>query len=101
LGIVDLELRPLTPSKGERDLVCSLPAMDRDLARTWAAGTLVPNSAARSSQLLRRARINSGLSLRSASAVTRTIAKEFNDDRYFASEGSLSDYEALDRAPRH
>ena len=53
------------------------------------------------SHLFRAARSRMGLSFRDASAMSRRIASELGDEQYFAASGSLSDYEALDRPPRH
>jgi hypothetical protein len=39
--------------------------------------------------------------LREASAMSKGIASALHDPHYFASPGSLSDYEASDRPPRH
>jgi transcriptional regulator with XRE-family HTH domain len=52
-------------------------------------------------RLLQRARLQAGLSLRDASVLSRQIADELGDDRFFAAPGSLSDYEAQDTCPRH
>src|SRR5262249_44156210 len=50
---------------------------------------------------IRGARARAGLSLRQASEMTREIARSLADRRYFASPGSLSEYEATNTAPRH
>jgi transcriptional regulator with XRE-family HTH domain len=50
---------------------------------------------------IRKAREQAGLSLREASEMSREIAQSLRDRRYFASPGSLSEYEATDTAPRH
>jgi hypothetical protein len=45
-------------------------------------------------------RLRNGLSFRQASLLSREIARELGDERYFAAIASLSDYEASDTAPR-
>jgi hypothetical protein len=51
--------------------------------------------------LLRSGRLRAGLSFRQASALSRKIAEELGDERYFTAAGSLSDYEATNMPPRH
>jgi hypothetical protein len=51
--------------------------------------------------LLRDARNRRSLSFRETSAMSRQIANLLGDEHYFASPGSLSDYETLDMPPRH
>ena len=51
--------------------------------------------------LLRRARLQMGLSFRAAAAMSRELADALGDQRYFTASGSLSDYEAFYTPPRH
>ncbi len=51
--------------------------------------------------LLRKGRQRVGLSFRQASAMSRKIAQELGDQRYFTAIGSLSDYESAEAPPRH
>jgi transcriptional regulator with XRE-family HTH domain len=51
--------------------------------------------------LLRHNRLRAGLSFRQASGLSRRIAEELGDERYYTAAGSLSDYEATNRPPRH
>jgi len=51
--------------------------------------------------LVRSGRLRAGLSFRQASALSRKIAEELGDERYFTAAGSLSDYEATNMPPRH
>ena len=51
--------------------------------------------------LLRQGRQSVGLSFRQASAMSREIARNFGDQRYFTAIGSLSDYESSEAPPRH
>jgi hypothetical protein len=92
LGVLDLEIRPL--------LKAEQPDVPKELARHWTPLKLAPQGT-RLSQLLRRARVQAGLSFREASAMSRRVASELGDERYFAAPGSLSDYEAIDTPPRH
>jgi transcriptional regulator with XRE-family HTH domain len=102
LGVVDLELRfrPVTSMRAS-------PAVtDIDIPRDFSeppkrTGIEMPIGRERPSALLREARLRAGLSFRSASKLSREIAKTLGDDRYFASYGTLSDYEAGDKLPRH
>jgi transcriptional regulator with XRE-family HTH domain len=102
LGLVDLELRPLVHPKKRGNPICALPEVAPELARHWTPVTLEKNtSVASPARLLRNARLQAGLSLRTASVMSREIARTLGDERYFTSQGSLSDYEANDRPPRH
>jgi hypothetical protein len=102
LGLVDLEIRPLTPPKRLISPICSLPEVPAELARLWTPDPLQESTPARRpAHLIRDARLRAALSLRAASAMSRHIAKALNDERYFISQGSLSDYEANDTPPRH
>jgi hypothetical protein len=92
MGAVDWEIRPL--------LRPEQPEVPHDLTRHWRPEAL-HNSDMKLGQLLRHARTRKALSFRDASALTREIAKAQGDQQYFASPGSLSDYEALDMPPRH
>ena len=49
--------------------------------------------------LLRQARIRSGMSFREASAASRIMAETLSDPLYFIAAGTLSDYEAADAPP--
>jgi len=100
LGLVDLEIRPLTHPKRSAQPICSLPEVAPDLARLWTPGVLT-KPAAQPAHLLRDARVRAALSLRAASEMSRDIAKALCNKRYFTSQGSLSDYEANDTPPRH
>ena len=102
LGVVDFEIRPLLHARNSASSICSLPEIAPDLARLWTPSHLkktVP--AALPSHVLHNARLRSGLSLRTASAISRDIAEALGDEGYFTSQGSLSDYEARDNPPRH
>jgi len=92
IGVLDLEIRSLL-----KPAQASVP---RELAKHWRPATLGTGES-ELRQLLRGARLRMGLSLREASAMSRRIAEELGDPQYFAAPGSLSDYEALDTAPRH
>ena len=91
LGAVDLEIRRLIP--GEQ------PEVPADFARRWKPQPLDRQSH-KIDRFLSSARLKAGLSLREASQLTREIAKLVDDDRYFVSASSLSNYEAGD-IPRH
>jgi len=92
LGTVDLEMRSLTHNEQAK--------VPKDLARRWKP-TPLPRGNATLSRLLGAARLKTGLSLREASALSRHIAAMFDDEHYFMSPSSLSDYEARDTPPHH
>jgi hypothetical protein len=92
LGTVDLEVRSLI----EPDR----PKIPKDLATRWKPGPLAGPEAVLS-RLLRRARTRMALSIREASALSRRIADDLGNERYFISPSSLSDYEARYTPPRH
>jgi len=102
LGVLDVELR-FRPAAGKR----AAPArtdieIPSDLCEPSKRTAIeLPTGRERPSVLLKKARLRAGLSFRSASALSREIAKTLGDDRYFASAGTLSDYEAGDKLPRH
>ncbi|MDT8069505.1 MAG: hypothetical protein ROO76_15180 [Terriglobia bacterium] len=92
LGIVDMEIR--------RTHAFAEPDVPEELANAWKPeridrqhGGLGP--------LLRRTRRQAALSFREASTRSRRLADLLGDERYFASPGSLSDYEVADDPPRH
>jgi len=102
LGVVDLELR-FRPATGKRPVPA---AEDIDIPHSLReprkpTGIEMPTGRERPSALLKKARLRAGLSFRSASKLSREIAKTLADERYFASAGTLSDYEAGDKLPRH
>jgi hypothetical protein len=92
LGVVDLEIRNL--------LAPRQPSVAKSLAKRWNPDLLSANSSQLGS-LLRRARLEMGLSFREAAAKSRELADAMGDERYFAASGSLSDYETLNTPPRH
>jgi len=102
LGAVDLELR-FRPATGKR---AAPPAAEIEIPPNLReprkpTGIEMPTGRERPSALLKTARLRAGLSFRSASKLSREIAKTLGDDRYFAASGTLSDYEAGDKPPRH
>lgn len=92
LGVADLEIRPLNRAP--------YPRVPLELANRWKPDQLARGTP-RLSQFLRAARAKVALSLRDASALSRRIARLLNDERFFISASSLSDYEARDTVPRH
>lgn len=102
LGFVDLEFRfrsstsrQPTPNK---QIVAALSGPGESARSTPIEA---PITSQRPGPLLRRARLHAGLSFRCASKRSREIAQFLGDTRYFASPGTLSDYEAGDMLPRH
>jgi transcriptional regulator with XRE-family HTH domain len=102
LGIVDMEVRSLPSRKRRTTRRCAEREVARDLARLWTPAPFVEGFAAKEAAFrIRYARGRAGLSLRQASEMSREIARAFEDRRYFASPGSLSEYEATSTPPRH
>jgi hypothetical protein len=94
LGTIDMEIRSLkkrSPASGFRTLPTP---KSRELLQPDAPGTDLRH-------LLRKGRQRAGLSFRQASAMSRRIAQELSDRRYFTAIGSLSDYESAEAPPRH
>lgn len=89
LGLVDTDLHPtnLPPS-----------------AVAWESGPpLLPSGEEkmRFSDLLRISRARTGLTFRAAHNLTRAIAQILDNQEYTIALGLLSDYEAMDKLPRH
>jgi transcriptional regulator with XRE-family HTH domain len=91
-GIVDLEIRA-THTFTDSGTPAALSRLHTPISVTWNSRNL--------GSLLRMRRLQAGLSLREASAISNTLAASFGDDRFFASPGTLSDYETREDAPRH
>jgi transcriptional regulator with XRE-family HTH domain len=100
LGVVDLELRFHPPSR-QRETPSPTPRISSDFAEAWNPRRIDMRAGHRPAALLETARRRAGLSFRSASKLSRVIAQLLGDRRYFASFGTLSDYEAGDQMPRH
>ena len=93
LGVVDAEIRPAA---------AAAPASP-GTGRPSRATTSIPprrNPTATVGQLIRRSRIRAGLSFREASSMSRSVASVLADRNYFASPGTLSDYDRLSAPPR-
>ena len=93
LGILDWELRPAKTARPEVLTASMKFLMPQTLPPTGTQPGL--------RELLERARLSSGLSLREASAKSRWIAEALDDERYFCAPGSLTDFEAGPRLPVH
>jgi transcriptional regulator with XRE-family HTH domain len=102
LGVVDREIRRLPGEKRRTIPRCVEPEVARDLTRLWTPAPLDQGFMGDEAAFrIPNARERAGLSLRQASEMSREIARAFEDRRYFASPGSLSEYEATNAAPRH
>jgi hypothetical protein len=93
LGLIDLELRPYRP----QPLVSRYRPMKTERLATIPCG----NQAVSLSSLLRSSRARSGLTLRAAHQKTVRVAQLLQNPEYRIPLGLLSDYEAMDRFPRH
>jgi hypothetical protein len=92
LGVADLEIRNLVAPQQ--------PSVVKSLAKRWNPD-LLPANPSQLGPLLRRARIEAGLSFRAAAAKSRELANALGNERYFTASGSLSDYETFNTPPRH
>lgn len=92
LGVADLEIRNLVAPRQ--------PSVAKSLAKRWNPDLLSADPS-QLGPLLRRARIETGLSFRAAAEKSRELADALGDERYFTASGSLSDYETLNTPPRH
>lgn len=92
LGAIDAEIRPLTRRAGG-----GLPSKTAWPPRVWPGDSLHEERSL--TDLLRRSRLEAGLSFREASALSRRIAETVGDELYFAAASTLSDYETLSIPP--
>ena len=92
IGLVDLEIRSLLDPRQA--------VLHHEFERRWKPQALSPGPS-QLGPLLRQARLRAGLSFRAASALSRTIADQLRDERYFIAPSSFSDYEAVNTPPRH
>lgn len=93
LGVIDAEIRRLTPHR-PRQVVSKSAAVGKPRLAYPAEQTTLKG-------LLRRSRVSAGLSFREASSISRSIADTLSDELYFAAASTLSDYEVLSAPPRH
>jgi hypothetical protein len=91
LGVLDWELRPAKTARPEVLTASMKFLMPQTLPPTGTQPGL--------RELLERARLRSGLSIRKASTKSRSIAEALGDERYFCSPTSLTDYETGPRLP--
>jgi len=94
LGAIDMEIRSLKKRSLASGFRTRPAPKSRELLQPDAPGTDFRH-------LLREGRQRVGLSFRQASAMSRRIAQELGDQRYFTAIGSLSDYESAEAPPRH
>lgn len=93
LGIVDTEIRRLTPRHPWEGISEIAP-----LGKPRFGPTGEP---ADFRGLLRHSRTSVGLSFREASSASRQIANRLSNQLYFTAASTLSDYEVLSAPPRH
>ncbi|MGB8062479.1 MAG: hypothetical protein WCF26_11330 [Candidatus Sulfotelmatobacter sp.] len=94
LGLVDLEFRPRTSAPVRP--MCRARKSEFPPGLAYSLGTGVNLSA-----LLRRSRARSGLTLRAVHEMTVQIARLLGNQEYGVALGLLSDYEAINKVPRH
>jgi hypothetical protein len=94
LGVVDLEIRRLTPQ--------AAPTVSAQSARQWSSKKLDSSEHVEGlGEYLRRARLRSSLSFHAASERSKEIAHVLKHPNYFCASSFLSDIEASGRFPRH
>lgn len=93
LGIVDGELRPLGSLR--HPISAGWIGTEKHCLRPYA------QSAPRLPDLLRTSRERVGLTFRSAHEISLKVAKDMNNKHYAIALGMLSDYETMNRPPRH
>jgi hypothetical protein len=91
LGVLDWELRPAKTARPD----VPTPSMQFLEPQPLPAAGTEPGLR----ELLERARLRSGLSIRNASAKSRWVAQSHRDERYFCSPTSLAEYETVPRLP--
>ncbi len=94
LGLVDLEGGSVKPGSSQ------FRAGSMLLEHPWSS-LLVDRTEMKFSDLLRAARCRTGLTFRAAHQLTGAIAQILASREYEIGLGLLSDYEAMDRLPRH
>jgi hypothetical protein len=94
LGVIDAEIRRLTPHRSREGMSKPTPIPMPRFAYPSAEQISLKD-------LLRRSRTNAGLSFREASSLSRMIAETLSNELYFAAASTLSDYEVLSAPPRH
>lgn len=95
LGVIDAEIRLLTPDNQAKGMQTKLATQSKPRIER------LPSEQASLRSLLRHSRLRTGLSFREASSISRWIADALSDELYFAAASTLSDCEALSGPPRH
>lgn len=95
LGLIDLEMRPLSNVRRPRVAPEFARPWHPSPIRTYSPGSMLLG------ELLRAARSRAGLNFKEASAITGKIAAQLGDRRYFIRPASLSSYERLNGPPWH
>ncbi len=94
VGVVDAEIRPMATGPS-----ADAPATSRTRATIHTQP--LQDSPAKLGRLIQASRMRVGLSFRQSSVMSCSVAKTLYDPTYFASPGTLSDYERLCAPPRH
>jgi hypothetical protein len=93
LGVADLEIHPLKGAPHAR--------VSAKLAKEWTQEPIRQDTdRAPLNELIRSSRLRNGIRYREASRISREIAEELGDTRYFMTPRSLFSYERLDTSPR-
>jgi hypothetical protein len=94
LGVADLEFRPLKNAPNAR--------VSAESSKEWTLGPIPQvDGKATLSELISSFRLRNGLQFREASDLSKEIAEDLGDTRYFLTPNSLLGYERLNTPPRH
>ncbi len=94
LGVVDAEIRPMALGR-------SAHGPENGRTRRAIHTRTLRDCPAGLGQFIQASRLRVGASFRESSAMSCATAKILSDTNYFASPGTLSDYEHLSAPPRH
>lgn len=93
LGVADLEIHPLKNAPPAR--------VSTEIAKKWALQPIRKDTRAGTpSELIRSFRLRNGLLFREASRLSKEVAEDLGDMRYFLTPRSLFSYERLETLPR-
>ena len=93
LGVADLEIHPLKNVPPAR--------VSTKIAKKWALRPIRKDTRAGTpSELIRSFRLRNGLQFREASRLSKEVAEDLGDMRYFLTPRSLFSYERLETLPR-
>jgi len=94
LGVADLEIHPL------KNVPCA--CLSAEFAKEWSPAPIRQETDRMTpGEVIRSLRLRCGLQFREASRMSKEIAEDLGDTRYFMTPSSLFSYERLGTLPRH